>query len=161
MPKVVSNTTPIISLLKIGHLELLQKLYKTIFIPEAAYREIEVGKAKPFSADLSKLDWIIIQKIKNRKPLIELDKLDDGEAEVILLARELNADLVILDELLGRQFASSKGLVVTGTLGLLIKAKESCIIQKVEPLLRELQNQGIWMSDKLVSSILKKTNENF
>ncbi len=56
MPKIVSNTTPIISLLKLNRLELLQKIYKQIYIPTAVYKEIEAGKAKEYYKDLSGID---------------------------------------------------------------------------------------------------------
>jgi predicted nucleic acid-binding protein len=57
MPKIVSNTTPIVSLLKLNRLELLQKLYKQIYIPSAVYNEIEAGKAKGYYKNLSGIDW--------------------------------------------------------------------------------------------------------
>ncbi len=160
MPKVISNTTPIISLLKIGQLNLLQRIYGTILIPEAVFREVEAGKTKPFYVDLSKLNWVVIRKIKNRKALFTLEKLDAGEAEVIQLALETDAELVIIDELLGRQFAKRNALKVTGTLGILVKAKEYGFISNVSTLLQELQDQGIWIGEKLEASILKKANEN-
>jgi hypothetical protein len=57
MPKIVSNTTPIISLLKLNRLDLLQKLYKQVYIPSAVYKEIEFGKAKGYYKDLTSVDW--------------------------------------------------------------------------------------------------------
>ncbi|MEA1874968.1 MAG: hypothetical protein U9N51_11175 [Bacteroidota bacterium] len=56
MHKIVSNTTPIISLLKLNRLEVLQKIYKKIYIPTAVYNEIEAGKAKGYYKDLSEID---------------------------------------------------------------------------------------------------------
>ena len=70
MPKIiVSNTTPIISLLKMGKLEILKDLYHEIIIPQEVYNEIEAGKNKEFYTDLSKLSWIKIEKIQNEKTL--------------------------------------------------------------------------------------------
>ncbi len=63
MLKVVSNTTPIISLLKIGKLQIFKDLYGEIFIPQEVFNEIEAGKNKEFYADLSKIEWINIEKI--------------------------------------------------------------------------------------------------
>jgi len=77
MPKVVSNTTPIISLLKLNRLELLQKLYEQICIPVAVYNEIEAGVAKSYYKDLSQIDWIRIAEIQDRqavKYFLDLDK---------------------------------------------------------------------------------------
>ena len=65
MLKVVSNTTPIISLLKIDKLEIIKNLYGEIFIPQEVFYEIEAGKNKAFYTDLSKIDWIKIEKINS------------------------------------------------------------------------------------------------
>lgn len=120
MRKVVSNTTPIISLLKIGKLDILRELYKEIHVPQAVYNEIEVGKNKEFYTDLSKLSWCRIEKIKDEKSLSYFLDLDKGEAETIILATEKEADLIILDETLGRFHAKHVGLKVTGTIGVLL-----------------------------------------
>ena len=80
MPKVVSNTTPIISLLKIDKLHVLKELYGVIYLPLEVFNEIEAGKNKDFYVDLSKFEWIKIQKIKNKKSLSYFLDLDKGEA---------------------------------------------------------------------------------
>jgi predicted nucleic acid-binding protein len=149
MPKIMSDTTPLISLLKIGQLELLREVYQTIIIPEAVFAEIEKGKDKPYYTDISQLGWMSIQEIKDKKVLSYFFDLDAGEAEVIVLATEIEADLVIIDETLGRRFARHAGLKVTGTIGILIKAKEIGLVEKISPLLDEMQKKGIWISNKL------------
>ncbi len=68
MLKVVSNTTPIISLLKLSRLDILKDLYSEIFIPFAVYQEIEAGKSKSYYQDLKKIDWIKIVIFKIRIP---------------------------------------------------------------------------------------------
>ena len=102
MRKVVSNTTPIITLLSISKLDLLEEIYGRIIIPRGVFEEIECGKNKVFYTDLSHIEWIEIADIRDRKPLKYLNDLDKGEAEVIVLANEIEADLVIIDERLGR-----------------------------------------------------------
>ena len=159
MPKIVSNTTPIISLLKLNRLELLQKLYKQIYIPTAVYNEIEAGKAKEYYKDLSEINWINIAEIQDKQAVKYFLDLDAGEAEAIVLATELNADLIILDEKLGRFHAKHADLKVTGTIGILIKAKSEALIGKLKPLLDELTDKEVWISEKLKSEILKKIEE--
>ena len=100
MPEVISNTTPILSLLRINKLHLLRELYTTVTIPLAVFKEIENGRKKAFYKDLSKFNWIIIKKIKNSASIDRFIELDDGEAEVLILANELHADLVLMDELI-------------------------------------------------------------
>lgn len=159
MHKVVSNTTPIISLLKLNRLELLKNIYKQIYIPTAVYKEIEAGKAKGYYKDLSEIDWINIIEIQDKQVLKYFLDLDAGEAEAIVLATELNADLIIIDEKLGRFHAKHADLKVTGTIGILIKAKSEGLIEKLKPLLNELNEKGVWISEKLKNEILKKAGE--
>lgn len=159
MLKVVSNTTPIISLLKIDKLHILKELYGVIYLPLEVFNEIEAGKTKDFYVDLSKFEWIKIQKIKNKKSLSYFLDLDKGEAEAIVLATEMDADLIILDETLGRFHAKHVGLKVSGTLGILLKAKQLGFVSELKSLLLELRIKGIWLSDHLIEEMLKLANE--
>lgn len=159
MLKVVSNTTPIISLLKLSKLELLKDLYNEVLIPAAVFQEIEAGRNKAYYQDLSKIDWIKITEIQDKKALKYFLDLDSGEAEAIVLANEVGADLIILDEKLGRFHAKHSDLKVTGTIGILLKAKSSGLIQAVKPLLYELIEKDVWISESLVNEILLKAKE--
>lgn len=159
MLKIVSNTTPIISLLKLDKLDLLQKLYKQIYIPRAVYLEIEAGKSKGYYKDLSKIDWIKIIDIEDHNAVKYFLDLDAGEAEAIVLATEIDADLIILDEKLGRFHARHAELKVTGTIGVLIKAKNNGLIDNLKPLLLDLINKNIWISDILMQRILEQVGE--
>ncbi|GHV53880.1 hypothetical protein AGMMS49579_13440 [Spirochaetia bacterium] len=123
--KAVSNTTPILSLIKIGKLDILKELFGGILVPYAVYREIETGKNRKFYADLTKIEWINIEKIREPNVRSYLLDLDDGEAETLILAKEHTADLVIIDEKLGRQYARHFGLELTGTVGILFVLKGS------------------------------------
>lgn len=102
MLKIVSNTTPIISLLKIEKLSILEDLYQKIIVPKEVFNEIESGKNTSYYVDISKLAWVEIKTIKDEKALSYFLDLDKGEAETIILANEIDADLVIIDERLGR-----------------------------------------------------------
>ena len=159
MRKIVSNTTPILSLLKINKLNLLKKLYGQIIIPFAVYQEIENGKEKHYYQDLSSVDWIEIKKIKNPGSKNFIFDLDDGEAEVMILANEIDADLVIIDEIIGRRYAKQLDLKITGTLGVLLKAKKEGYILSVEELLTELTQKGTWLNPKLITKVLQIANE--
>lgn len=159
MLKVVSNTTPVISLLKLDRLQILKDLYGEIYIPQEVFNEIEAGKNKEFYSNLSKFGWIKIEKIQNESSLSYFLDLDKGEAEAIVLATEKKADLIILDETLGRFHAKHAGLKVTGTIGILLKAKQLGYIVELKPLLLELRTKSVWLSDNFVGEILKLANE--
>lgn len=159
MLKVVSNTTPIISLLKLSKLELLRDLYNEISIPFAVFQEIDAGRNKAYYQDLSKIDWIRIIEIQDKKALKYFLDLDLGEAEAIVLANEIGADLIVIDEKLGRFHAKHSDLKVTGTIGILLKAKSNGLIISIKPLLQELIDKDVWISETLMNEILLKANE--
>jgi hypothetical protein len=159
MLKVVSNTTPILSLLKLNRIDLLQQLYEQIYIPTAVYKEVEAGKAKGYYKNLSKIDWINIIEIQNKQAVKYFLDLDSGEAEAIVLATELNADLILIDEILGRFYAKHADLKIIGTIGILIKAKKKGLIDELKPLLEELMQKGVWIKDSLKNEILKLIGE--
>jgi uncharacterized protein len=88
-----------------------------------------------------------------------LSDLDRGETEVIALAQELDADLVVIDERLGRRHARRLGLPLTGTLGVLLKAKSRGLIQEITPLLAAIRQEGIRLGDELVEKVLYLSGE--
>lgn len=159
MRKVISNTTPILSLLKIEKLDLLKKHFWKITVPTAVFQEIENGRHKPYYRNLKQVDWIKIEHIKNTDSLDFFVDLDKGEAEVLILAKEQNADLVILDEIMGRRYAKQLELNLTGTLGVLLKAKEKGIIGSIREILTELTEKGTWLNPKLIKKVIDLSNE--
>lgn len=157
MRKVVVNSTPLISLYKINKLNLLKEIYGSIYVPYGVYEELSIKDKYNF---LNELDFIKIQKIENKEARkFFKTSLHKGEVEVMILAEEINADLCIIDDLLARKYAKYLGYTITGTIGILLKAKEEGYINKVKPLLDDLLNGGIYIDDKLYDRILKIANE--
>jgi predicted nucleic acid-binding protein len=161
MRKVVVNTTPLIALSHIGQLDILKKIYGEILIPNAVYNELS---AKPDSickieVDNSK-DWVRVEEIKNQmaKSMYKT-QLHEGEVEVMILAQEVNADLVIIDDANAKKHAKYLKLPVTGTLGVLIKAKQSGYVDKLKPMLQMMIENGIYISQDLVKLCLKQVGE--
>ena len=154
MRKVVCNTTPLLSLLKIDRLGVLKELYGQITIPEAVVGEVDAGRDREYHIDLRTLDRIRIVPIRSASARLFLFDLDDGEAETIILAQEQSADLAIIDEKLGRRYAAQLGIPVTGTIGVLLKAKERGLIPAVAPLLLELRDKSSWIDDALFEKAL-------
>lgn len=154
----VANTTPIISLCSIGKLDILEKLFGEIIVPEAVYSEIKNKEHYGYEEIDSK--FIKVEKIKgiSYRDLL-LNQLDVGEAETIILAKELNADNVIIDEKLGYQIARNTGLNVVRTLSILLLAKDKGIIENVRPSLDEMLQKGRWYSKYVYNEFLKKAKE--
>lgn len=157
---VVSNTTPIITLLGIGKLEILQKLYGKIFIPQAVAKEVLVGENKFAFVDLEQIGWVVIKKVENELLLKTfLQDLDEGEAEALVLAIEMKADILLIDEKIGRNLAHKKNIKLSGTLGVILKAKEKGFIESVKPLLSQMLENKIWLSETLIQQILLQAGE--
>ncbi len=127
MRKVVVNTTPLIALSHVGQLSVLQEMYGEIIIPEAVYRELSVKSESTCKRAVdSSLDWIRVENIQNQmaKAMYKTQP-HDGEVEVMILAKEVGADVVIIDDANAKKHAKYLDLPVTGTLGVLIKAKQA------------------------------------
>lgn len=152
---VVSDTTPIISLMKAGQLELLQKLFGIVYIPETVYRELTDNEA--FSEEVKMVrecEFLYVQKVDNGKSVTILQNftgLDAKESEAIILADEMNSDVLLMDEHKGRQVAKKLGITITGTIGILTQAFDEGMLTKedVERCIERLQESGIRISEKL------------
>lgn len=162
MRKVVVNTTPLLVFGNIGRLDILRKLYGTIYIANAVYKEVVEKNDKASATVFSANDWIKVLSIENPKDYAMYSaKLHSGEVETMILAQQksLQADLVILDDLAARKTAKFLGLTVTGSIGVLIKAKNQGIISEVKPLLDEIIKNGFFVSNKVYNDILKLAGE--
>src|SRR3990172_1806578 len=118
MQKVVSNSSTIIHLAKIGKLGLLKDLFETVAVPEAVYRECTAeGKERTEAELIRNAGWLKILQVHDKK-LVRLlqSSIDDGESEAITLALEIGADLILLDDSDAREKARLYGLKITGTI---------------------------------------------
>ncbi len=156
--KVVANTTPLISLASIGKLELLKDVFGEIIIADAVYNEIKAKQGYGYSE--IDTDYIKVQSIKGiayRDFL--LNQLDLGETETIILAKEIDADFVIIDENIAYKIAKSSELNVVRTLSILLRAKEKGLIPALKPLLDEMIIKGRWYSQRVYKTILEQAGE--
>ena len=153
--KVVMNASPIILLNKINRLDLLNRLFDSVLIPEAVVQEINAVIALDEPTILSKISYECI-KVTNRAAVISmLGRLHLGEVEVMVGALEQGVKTVVLDDFLARNKAKQLGLYVTGTLGIIIKAKNSNLITDIAFEIEALKTAGIYISDDIIHQILK------
>lgn len=147
---IISDTSCLILLNKIGELSLLQKLFSEIIITQIV--------AEEFNKELP--NWIIVQNpidIENQTVLsISLDR---GEASSIALAMERKDCRLIIDEQKGRRLARQLGLTITGTLGVLAEAKQIGLILKLKPILDKIKQTDFRLSERLIQEILKQVEE--
>lgn len=160
MPKVVVNSTPLIVLCGIGKLELLRELYQEIFIPAAVYQEVTAVRDSACLQIMTQKSWIHVEKIQNEtERKMYKAKLHAGEVEVMILAQEQKADLVIIDDNAAKKTAKYLGLTVTGSLGVLLKAKQEGFIKQIHPLLSEMKKNGFYIDLKLEAMVLRYAGE--
>ena len=158
---VVSNSGPLITLATIGRLALLEALFKEIAVPQAVYDEVVThGAGEPGSAETAAATWIRIVQVRDELAVNLLqESLGAGESEAIVLAQELNAKHVLIDDALARRKAGHIGLRVTGTLGILLMAREAGLILAVKPALDELRQTDFRMSERVYQDVLGKAGE--
>lgn len=158
MDKVIVNSTPVIGLANIGKLDVLRQMYGTITIPQAVFDEIKSPSVqRQVNANR---DWIRVEQINDasQKQMYRA-KLHAGEVEVMILAQEKKADLVILDDNAAKKTAKFLGLRVIGTLGILVLAKKRGYIKEVSPVLDALKRDGFFVSDDLCDLVLRQADE--
>ena len=159
---VVSDTSPVLSLARIGRLDLLRTLYQQVLIPSAVYEELRDAASRSHgSIDFDSFEWLVVGVASDRRRVEELcADLDPGEAEAIVLAIERRADVLLIDERRGRRTASSAGLTVTGLIGVVAQAKRTGVIEKAKPILDELIRTGrFWVGPRLYAEVLAQLGE--
>lgn len=154
---IVSDTSPIINLAAIGHLQLLPDLFVEVVIPQAVYHEIAIlGAGEPGAQEIMKASWVKVVGATNQLLLPKLlHELDPGEAEAIALALDLHADYILMDETSGRNIALSYNLQPLGVLGILLRAKQKQLISLVCPLMDRLRNEANFFIDRNLYMYIK------
>lgn len=161
MRKVIVNSTPLIALCHVNQLNILRQLYGEITIPKAVYDEISVKEESVCKKSVDEaLGWIHIQEIQNQmaKTMFK-SQLHDGEVEVMILAMEQQASVVVIDDRNAKKYAKYLDLPVTGTLGVLMKAKQKGYLSELKPVLDVMIQNGIYIKPSLVELCLKQVGE--
>ena len=159
---VVANTTPLIGLASIQRFELLRHIFGEVNIAQAVYDEVmhQGGGKKTAQHEVSTSAWLRTIPVRDRLAVdVLLDELDSGEAETIVLAREIEAEWVVMDERKGRQKLVQLGLNKIGTIGILLKAREVGLLSHIKPELENLQRNGFSLSQAVIESVLQQAGE--
>jgi predicted nucleic acid-binding protein len=158
----ICNTSPISNLIQIDALPLLGRLFTQITIPPEVAEELEAG-AEVFGAWREALGAAAIEvlPVANTDLVSELSTtLHAGESAAIALALQVGGSVLIIDEADGRKAATHLGLKIVGTVGILLRAKEQQLIERVEPYLQALRTKAhFWLSDGLYNHALVLAGE--
>jgi len=151
MPKIIiSDTSCFIVLTNIGELDLLHKVYGQIITT--------IDIATEFGETLP--EWVDIQNVsdKYRQQLLEM-QIDKGESSAIALALETPDCTVILDDYKARKVAERLGINITGTIGVIIKAKLKGIIPSIKPFVEKIKLTDFRLSPEIELLALKEAQE--
>ena len=159
--ELVINTTPIISLIAAtGSLDMLPLLYSRVWVPFEVCREIHAGGADNFAiTEFEQMSWLHKQNTPVKIPVLLQNSLDSGEAAVIALALQEDIELVAIDENVGRRFARLSGLNLTGSIGILLKAKKLGYPISMRDAIRRMRQRGIWLGNNVVEFALREAGE--
>ena len=150
---VIANNTPLVAYWSISRLDILQTLFEEILIPPAIRDEFLASIPLDRFQSLLIAPWIKVVPLARPSAVDAFAGLDKGEAEVIALAQEQEARLVLLDERRARRYATRMSLPVSGTLGVLLLAKQEGLIEAVKPLMSGLIDSGLYVHRDLVDRI--------
>lgn len=160
---VVSDTSALSALFLIGKLDLLPDLYQKVIVPNAVMDELlelEIGfehdlttlKAASWLSTMSIQDKVLFQKYRHI--------LDEGESEALVLMKELNADLLLIDEMAARKVAQAEGISYTGVLGVLLSAKAQGLLFVIQPIMDDLKSLAAFrISEAVYQQVLKEAGE--
>jgi predicted nucleic acid-binding protein len=161
MPEInIVNTSPLFYLHRLGLLELLKKLYGHITVPEAVKKELIEGQAQ--GEDVPQLEnytWVEIRTVSMPRYLQLIADLGPGESEVLALATNHPLALVILDDKLARRIAGMQGFRLTGTAGVLLRAKQQGLVPALKPIIERLLDLDFRLKPDLVKATLELAGE--
>ena len=162
---VIADTTPLISLLKIGRINLLESLFGEILIPSAVYNEaVSNSRYKKEAKEIQQASFIRTVDIKDHtriKTLRSKTGLDMGESEAIILSMEMGADILLMDEAKGRKAAAGMGLKIIGTIGILMAAYEEQMLTSLDVLecIRILKENRRYIRNGLDEQLKRKIDQ--
>jgi predicted nucleic acid-binding protein len=158
--EIVINTSPLIALVAaLGHLRVLQ-IYQQVWVPFEVGQEIAAGGAVQFAlAEFEAAHWLKKCPGPTNTAADLLNTLDRGEAAVIQLALDQNIYTVAIDEAVGRRIARLNGLSVTGSIGILLRAKREGYRFSMQKAIGGMKARGIWLSDRVVAFALTQAGE--
>jgi len=160
LPDVICNTSPLQYLHQIGQLSILPALVGSIIVPPSVLVELDTGIEKGLDLPQPKnLKWIRIRAPISAPDASLITDLGPGESQVLMLALEISGSVALMDDALARRVATANGILIKGTLGLLLDAKRAGHLTAVKPSVDRLQELGFRLASKTRQAVLKIAGE--
>lgn len=158
--RLVVNTSPLIHLAEASLLHLLREAAPTVWVPEPVAREIRAyGNLDPTARALAAHDWLEVQPVPVLSAQVLAWDLGPGETAVLELARTFPGSTAVIDDLAGRRCAEALGLPLRGTVGLVLAAKQAGRLTAARPVLENLRDSGMYLSDAVLQRALRRVGE--
>jgi uncharacterized protein len=156
---VVADSSPLVILTKLGRFDLLNRLFPRVHIsPEVHYEVVISGAGLPGALEVSKAEWIEVKAILNPAGLYSAQRkygLGSGEMSAIILAKELGANPVLLDDYRARKLAKAEGLEILGSVGLLEILYLRHYLTDLRSVFRELLTHDVYIDQRLLDRRLR------
>ena len=160
MTDVVADTSPLQYLFQLGLIDLLPKLFGSVLVPKAVAHELAVGRSLGGELpDPAGLGWAVLLSVVVPPALDAFDGLGPGEREVLSLALNRPGSLAILDDRAARRAARDLGIPITGTAGILLRAKKASLVAELSPLLERLTRTGFRLDTSTRRTLLELADE--
>jgi predicted nucleic acid-binding protein len=157
---LVINTGPLLALAAAGHLDVLLEQFAKVIVPHEVVQEVEAGGRTQFAREeFRAASWMEKRATTTTLPLLLQSTLDPGEAAVIALATSEHIATVAIDETVGRRIGRLHGLSVTGSLGILLQAKQQGSPIMLRSAIARMRQHGIWLNNALEKECLRAANE--
>lgn len=154
---LIADTSPLISLLVIDQLNLLDQLFEEYYLPKAVWDELNGHNELSFYTDQLSMLSLRVKEINS--VYVPMPGIDVGETEAIILCKELQADLMLVDDKKAREIAELMGINCTGTLAVLLRAFEKKLISELRPLFLNLLDKNRYYSKVLLNQLLQRIGE--
>jgi len=153
---LIADSSALVTLSIVDKLDVLEQLFGEVYVPRAVYEEVsQENKAESYKLKNYCKDKVLDIQSRTNFNI----SLGQGESEAIVLYSEQNADFLLCDDKKAKKFAQNFGLKVIGSLGILLKAKESGLINEISPLIELLKNSRIFIDDRTFELVLKMASE--
>lgn len=157
---LVINTGPLLALAAAGQLDVLREQFAKVVVPHEVVQEVEAGGRTQFAREeFRAASWLEKRTIATSIPQLLQSTLDPGEAAVIAVATAEHIATVAIDETVGRRIGRLHGLSVTGSLGILIQAKQHGSPIMLRAAIARMRQHGIWLSNALEKECLRAAGE--
>jgi predicted nucleic acid-binding protein len=158
--EIVINTGPILSIVAaLGDLDILQ-IYRQVWVPWEVCQEVLAGGPSGFAvSEFQAAQWLKTEASPREIAPLLANSLDPGEAAVVQLALDKDVQAVCIDEAAGRRVARLSGLSVTGSVGVLLRAKREGHSFSMRDAIQRMRQRGVWLSERVVNFALAQSDE--